>query len=73
MKTYNQGDASRAICEDCGLVQTTFKIRPVRVGARSEIFILVGVCYSCGIIVSTPPQATPAIKLAFEDGYQNEP
>ena len=64
MHEYKEGDKSRAICHDCGLVNTTFYHRDVKIENRS-VRILAGVCEKCDQVVSTPAQATPAIKKAL--------
>ncbi|CAG9409839.1 hypothetical protein [Providencia alcalifaciens] len=68
MKLYIQGDKSKAICQDCGLVTTTFDYRNLEIKESSKIVknILVGVCDCCGRTVSTPAQSTPEIKKEKE-------
>jgi hypothetical protein len=68
MKLYIQGDKSKAICQDCGLVTTTFDYRNLEIKETSKIVknILVGVCDCCGRTVSTPAQSTPEIKKERE-------
>lgn len=67
MKKYKEGDKSRAICHDCGLVNTTFYHRDVTV-EKISVYILAGVCEKCNQVVSIPSQATPAIKKALAAG-----
>lgn len=67
-KLYSPGEASRAICDNCGLVSTTFQYRDVPFSDESGTVkdILVGVCDCCGAVVAVPPQSTPAIKAERE-------
>lgn len=69
---YKKGEKSRAICHHCGLVQTTFRHRDVRVEGVN-VHILTGVCDKCNQVVSIPAQATPTIKkaLATGEGFSN--
>lgn len=64
MNIYKEGDKSQAICEKCGLTQTTFRYRdvPLSSGKSNVNNILVGVCDSCGMVVSTLPQEVEKIK-----------
>lgn len=64
MKLFVQGQKGKAICEADGLVSTTFMYRDVPFSDGTGIVrnILVGVCDTCGDVVSIPPQSTPAIK-----------
>lgn len=66
MKQYFEGDKGRAVCDEHGLVATTFAYRDVPFDDGSGVVknILVGLCDSCGKVVSIPPQSTPAIKAA---------
>lgn len=65
---YKLGGKSRAICDDCGLVETTFQYRdvPFRSGVGNVKNILVSVCDQCGAVVAIPAQSAPAIKAALE-------
>lgn len=64
MKMYFAGEKSKAICQNCGLVSTTFQYRDVKLAQSHRLIknILVGVCDTCDATVSTPAQSTPAIK-----------
>jgi hypothetical protein len=56
MKTYKEGDKSKAIYHLCeAIVITTFKYYEIetRAGTKTKLF---GVCDSCGNILSLPPQ-----------------
>ena len=64
MKKYSKGDKSRAICENCGLVHTTFFYRNVTI-EKHAIRILAGVCDRCDTVVAIPAQATATIKRAL--------
>lgn len=63
MKKYNAGDKSKALCPECGLVNTTFQYRDLTLEQSKKTVpnILVGVCDSCDSTVSTPAQSTPMI------------
>ena len=73
MKFYIQGDKSRALCEQCGLVGTTFLYRDIFLeqSRRTVKDVLVGVCDQCSCIVSTPAQSTPAIREEREKAVQS--
>lgn len=64
MKFYKENDKSKAICNKCGLVNTTFKIRDVPFSTKNGCArgILAGVCDKCGEVVSVPQQSAPRIK-----------
>jgi hypothetical protein len=66
MRLYVEGEKSKAICDRDGLVSTTFSYQdvPFEDGSGVVPSILVAVCDGCGEVVATPPQSTPAIKLA---------
>ena len=68
MKIYREADKGRAMCENDGLVTTTFAFRdvPFRDGSGTVNDILVAVCDKCGEVVAVPPQAMPAIKAVRE-------
>jgi len=69
MKSYKEGDKSRAICSFCeGLVDTTFlrKDVPFDDGVGVVRDVLVAVCDTCNHVVGVPAQSTPAIKAARE-------
>lgn len=67
MKRYIQGDKSKAICQDCGLVDTTFDYRNLEIKESGKFVknILVSLCDRCGSTVSTPAQSTPEIKRSY--------
>ncbi|HYI71205.1 MAG TPA: hypothetical protein VEX87_15730 [Skermanella sp.] len=68
MKIYLEADKGRAMCENDGLVTTTFTIRDVsfRDGSGLVSNILVAVCDDCGEVVAIPPQSSLEIKAALE-------
>lgn len=69
MKFYRKGDSGRAVCESCEkLVTTTFDYRDVPFSDGNGVAkgILAAVCDTCGAVVATPPQSTPAIQRARE-------
>lgn len=67
MKIYKEGDKSKAICPDCGMVETTFITRDVPIKGSSTIAknILAGVCSECEKVVSIPQQSAPYVKEAL--------
>lgn len=68
MKIYHEADKSRAMCENDGLVTTTFAYRdvPFRDGSGIVKDILVAVCDKCGDVVAIPPQSSLAIRASRE-------
>ncbi len=68
MKFYKENDKSKAICNKCGLVSTTFKVRDVPFSTKNGYArgILAGVCDKCGEVVSVPQQSTPRIKESLQ-------
>jgi hypothetical protein len=68
MKIYHEADKSRAMCENDGLVTTTFAYRdvPFRDGSGIVKDILVAVCDICGDVVAIPPQSSLAIRATRE-------
>lgn len=67
MKIYKEGDKSKAICPDCGMVETTFRTRDVTIKGSSATAknILTGVCSKCEKVISIPQQSSPYIKEAL--------
>lgn len=63
MTHMKEGDKSRAICDDDGLVETTMQYRnvPFDDGTRIVDNILVGVCDNCNEVVSIPQQSVDSI------------
>lgn len=66
MAFLKENDRSRALCEHCGLVSTTFLHRLVTMGHAGAIHVLAGVCDNCARVVSIPAQSKPAIKNVIE-------
>lgn len=68
MKIRFAGEKSKAMCENCGLVSTTFAYRDVPLAQSGKIVkdILVGVCDQCSSVLSTPAQSTSAIRAERE-------
>lgn len=66
MKLFIKGDKSKALCEKCGLVSTTFDYRDVPFSDGSGVAsdILVAECDVCHRVVAIPAQSTPAIRGA---------
>lgn len=66
-KLFLDGDKSNAICQYCKeLVNTTFCRRdvPFESGRGLVRDLLVAICDTCGAIVATPAQSSPAIHEA---------
>lgn len=68
MKEYKVGDKSKAVCKDCGITETTFKVQDVPVSESDKIVpnILVAICDKCHSVVAIPHQSAAAIKKALE-------
>jgi hypothetical protein len=66
MKILHEGDTERALCDVDGWVSVTYRYRDVPFSDGSGVVrdILVGVCDSCGEVISFPPQSTPPIAAA---------
>jgi hypothetical protein len=66
MKLFVMGDKSKALCEKCGPVSTTFNYRdvPFSDGSGEAKDILVAECDACHRVVAIPAQSTPAIRGA---------
>jgi len=67
MKIYKEGDKSKAICPDCGMVETVFMSRdvPIKGTAMTAKNILAGVCSQCEKVISIPQQSAPYVKEAL--------
>ena len=72
MAFLQENDKSRAVCEYCGLVSTTFLHRLVTMGNAGAIHVLAGVCDNCARVVSIPAQSTPEIKMALTQAKSTE-
>ena len=59
MKFFVKGDKSKALCEKCGLVSTTFDYRDVPFSDGSGVAsdILVAECDVCHRVVAIPAQS----------------
>lgn len=64
MSQYSEGDKSRGICSDCGLVETVFHTKDIKISQSNKLVhsILAGVCTKCGEVVSIPHQVVREIK-----------
>jgi hypothetical protein len=74
MKLYRAGEKSKAICDRCrGVVDATFQYRDVPFSDGKGVVknILALVCDTCGEVVATPAQSTPAIKAARETAVKS--
>jgi hypothetical protein len=65
-KFWRAGDRSRAICEQCGLVETRFEYRtyPLEKPRVDVPDVLVAVCSTCDRIVAVPYQSSPRLNEA---------
>jgi hypothetical protein len=65
-KFWRAGDRSRAICEDCGLVETRFEYRtyPLQTPRVDVPGVLVAVCSACDRTVAVPYQSSPRLNEA---------
>src|SRR5680860_208814 len=69
MRILRQGDKGQAICPDCRRrVSTTYNYRSVHLEKTDVVVpnVLVGVCDTCGEVVSIPAQSSPKLKEARE-------
>lgn len=68
-----ENDKSKAVCNDCGFVDTTFKYRslPLLDAKKGISGLLVGVCDVCNQTVSIPSCATPRIRQAIRMSLKN--
>jgi hypothetical protein len=62
-KFWRAGDRSRAICDDCGLVETRFEYRtyPLQTPRVDVPGVLVAVCSVCDRTVAVPYQSSPRL------------
>jgi len=69
MKIVKEGDKGKAVCQTCGLTETTYRLRDVAFSDNSGIVknILAGVCDKCDTVTSVPRQCTPKIKSAYNE------
>jgi RNase P subunit RPR2 len=65
-KLLQPGDHTRAICEQCGVVDARFTVRTYRlVEPRVDVpDVLVAVCTVCDEVVIVPYQSSPALNEA---------
>jgi len=69
MKLLRAGDKGQGICDHCkGIVEATFQYRDVPFSDGKGVVkdILALVCDTCGEVIATPAQSTPAIRTARE-------
>ena len=64
MKIIKEGDTGRAVCECCGLTNTTYKLRDIPFSDNRGIVkgVLAGVCNACNEVIALPPQSVPRVK-----------
>lgn len=67
-KVYAIGEKSKAICENCGLVATTFLEKDVPVDDSKVVVknLLVAVCDQCSEVVGIPMQSVDQIAEALK-------
>jgi RNase P subunit RPR2 len=60
------GDSTRAICEECGVVDARFEMRtyPLSEPRVDVLDVLVAVCTICDRIVAVPYQSSPRLNEA---------
>ena len=71
MKILKVGDITRAACDNCKSFQSaTYDLRDVPFSDGSGIVknVLVGVCDSCGSVITLPQQSTPLVARQMEHG-----
>lgn len=68
MINYKVGDKSKGICGDCGLTETTFKIKDVPIANTNKVVknILVATCDKCDCVIGIPQQSAANIKEELE-------
>ncbi|MDH3997513.1 MAG: hypothetical protein OET90_01625 [Desulfuromonadales bacterium] len=68
MKIIKEGDNGRAVCQDCGLVPITYRLKDIPFSDKSGLVknVLAGVCDACERVVSVPRQSTPQIKSEYQ-------
>jgi 5,10-methenyltetrahydromethanopterin hydrogenase len=65
---YNEGDKSTAPCYKCEkIVNTTYKIKSLKIRSYNIPNILQGVCDICGTTTDIPHQSTFYIKKYIKD------
>jgi len=69
MKIVKDGDKGKAVCQTCGLTQTTYRLRDVPFSDNSGVVknILAGVCDKCDSVAAIPSQCTPKIKSTYNE------
>lgn len=67
-KVYALGEKSKAVCEKCGLVETTFLKKDVPVDDSKVVVqnLLVAVCDQCNEVVGIPMQSVDQIAEALK-------
>lgn len=68
MKIIKEGDTGKAVCNHCGLTNTTYMLRDIPFSDNRSIVkgVLTGVCNSCNEVVAIPPQSVPRIKDEYD-------
>lgn len=63
---WQPGDRARAICDECGVVETRFERRRYRLSVPPVDVpdVLVAVCTRCDRVVAVPSQLSPALNAA---------
>lgn len=73
MKILKVGDKTKAACDHCKSFQNaTYDLRdvPLSDGSGTVRNVLVGVCDTCGSVISLPHQSTPLVKKVREGQRQ---
>lgn len=67
MRFVKEGEKGKAICNSCGLTNTTYLLRDLPFSDNSGTVkdILAGVCDICNEVVSIPAQSTAKIKAEY--------
>lgn len=62
-----EGEKGKALCENCGLTTTTYKLTNLNFNDNSGTVkdLLAGVCDTCNHVVTIPAQSTSQIKLEY--------
>lgn len=69
---FNEGDKSKGICQNCGLVETVFKVREVTFSneLNKKVIIpdiLASCCVQCDSMVGIPQQSVSQIKKTIDE------
>lgn len=67
MKIVKEGDQRQVVCETCGLITATYRLRDIEFsdGSTTVRNVLAGVCDSCDTVVSIPSQSTAKVRAEY--------